>query len=74
MSGKPGFRPIPTLRSDEETELFVEEADLSQYDLTQFKPVRFAFDRKTSRNDTRVLAPHRLRDAIPGDPTEPKPD
>jgi hypothetical protein len=38
---------FPRLRSDEEAERFVETADLTQYDWSGFKPVRFVFDEKT---------------------------
>lgn len=34
-------KPMPPLHSDAEAEEFVEKADLSEYDLSGFKPVRF---------------------------------
>ena len=34
-------KPMPSLRSDAEAERFVETADLSEYDLSGFKPMRF---------------------------------
>ena len=37
-------KKIPPLRSDEEAERFVETADLSEYDLSEFKPARFEFE------------------------------
>jgi predicted DNA binding CopG/RHH family protein len=39
---------IPSLRSDEEAEKFVDTADLSQYDLSGFTPMRFEIARKAS--------------------------
>ena len=34
-------KPIPSLRSDTEAEEFVETANLAEYDLSRFKPMRF---------------------------------
>lgn len=39
-------KPWPPLRSDEEAERFVAEADLSEYDFGQMVPVRFELRRK----------------------------
>ena len=36
----------PRLRSDEEAERFVAEADLTEYDLSRMRPVRFELRRK----------------------------
>ena len=36
-------RPLPTLTSDEDAERFVDEADLSDYDLSKLQPTRFEF-------------------------------
>ena len=44
---------IPTFGSDEETERFVAEADLSQYDLSGAKPVPFEFERGREGSDGR---------------------
>lgn len=46
MSGKKPLKPMPPLRSDEEAERFVAEADLTEYDLSGFKPVHFELRRK----------------------------
>ncbi len=45
---------IPVFESDEEAERFVETADLTEYDLSQFKPVRFEFARKDARVNMRL--------------------
>jgi len=37
---------MPSLRSDEEAEKFVETADLSTFDLSGFKPMRFEIAKK----------------------------
>jgi hypothetical protein len=42
-------KKIPIFRTDEEAERFVAEADLTEYDLSQFKPVRFEFEKKAAR-------------------------
>ena len=47
-------KKIPSFRSDEEAERFVETADLTEYDLSQFKPVRFEFEKKAARVNMRL--------------------
>jgi predicted DNA binding CopG/RHH family protein len=47
-------KKIPIFRSDEEAERFVETADLSEYDFSQFKGVRFEFERKAARVNMRL--------------------
>lgn len=47
-------KKIPIFKTDEEAEEFVETADLSEYDLSQFKPVRFEFEKKTARVNMRL--------------------
>ena len=39
-------KPWPVLKSDEEAERFVAEADLSEYDFSQMVPMRFELKRK----------------------------
>lgn len=46
MNSKP--QPLPSLPNDEAAERFVAEADLSQYDLTGFAPMRFEIEPKSS--------------------------
>ena len=55
-------KKIPNFASDEEAERFVETADLTEYDMGQFKPARFEFARKDARVNMRVPAP--LLDAV----------
>lgn len=52
MSGK----RLPVLRSDEEAEAFVAEADLADYDLSVLKPTRFEFAPKSKRVNMRLPA------------------
>ena len=55
-------KKIPVFRTDEEAERFVEEADLTGYDLSQFKPVRFEFEKKAARVNMRL--PETLLNAV----------
>jgi predicted DNA binding CopG/RHH family protein len=55
-------KKIPAFRTDEEAESFVDTADLSEYDLSGFKPVRFAIDQKVAHIDLSV--PQTLLDAV----------
>ena len=41
-------QPLPTLHSDEQAERFVDEADLSEYDLSGGRQVRFHFTERTA--------------------------
>ncbi len=43
MSSRKSLKPLPRLESDEEAERFVESADLSNHDLSGFRPARFSF-------------------------------
>ena len=51
---KRGLKPIPKLMTDEQAEGFVENADLTEYDLSVFRPVRFEFEKKTARVNMRL--------------------
>jgi predicted DNA binding CopG/RHH family protein len=55
-------KQMPVLRSDEEAEAFVETADLSEYDLSGFKPVQFEFEKKSAQLNMRL--PEALLSAI----------
>ena len=55
-------KKIPTFKTDEEAEAFVDAADLGDYDLSGFAPVRFEFERKTAQLNMRVSKP--LLDAV----------
>ena len=49
-------KPLPHFETDEEAQQFVDEADLSDYDLSGFKPMdSFAFaQKKDARLETRI--------------------
>ncbi len=48
------LKQFPVLRTDKEAEDFVANADLSEYDFSQFKPARFEFEPKTGRINMRL--------------------
>jgi predicted DNA binding CopG/RHH family protein len=62
MSGKKALKSFPEFKSDAEAEAFVERADLTAYDFSDFTPVRFEFDKKTAQVNLRM--PERLVKAI----------
>ena len=47
MSNKRKLEPLPTFETDEEAERFVDEADLTDYDLSSGSITRFEFEKKT---------------------------
>lgn len=55
-------KPMPSLTSDESAEQFVENADLSEFDLTGFKPMHFEFEPKSAALNMRL--PKNLLDTI----------
>ena len=63
MSSNTGkLKPMPSLSSDEQAEEFVDTADLSTYDLSGFRPMRFEIQNKTAALNLRL--PQGLLDAI----------
>lgn len=55
-------KKIPTFKTDAEAEHFVATADLTAYDLSGARPVRFEFEKKTGQLNMRV--PQSLLDAV----------
>lgn len=55
-------KALPSLTSDEAAENFVAEADLSQFDLSAFKPHSFEFAPKSKQVNMRF--PEALLDAV----------
>ncbi len=55
-------KSLPELKTDDEAERFVSEADLTEYDLSVMRPVRFEFQAKSERVNMRL--PKALLDAI----------
>ena len=50
-------KAMPSLRSDEAAERFVATADLSEYDLSGFEPMRFELAPKSAALHMRLPAP-----------------
>ncbi|WP_306118614.1 MULTISPECIES: BrnA antitoxin family protein [unclassified Roseitalea] len=48
------LKPFPRFETDEEAERFVDEADLSEYDFSGFRPVRFELRRKDRQISIRL--------------------
>lgn len=55
-------KKIPTFGTDKDAEAFVARADLTEYDLSDVRPVRFEFEKKAARVNMRL--PQRLLDAV----------
>ena len=55
---KKKLKKLPRLLSDKQAEDFLENADLSEYDLSGFKPVHFEFEPKSLAVSVRL--PERL--------------
>ncbi|MSP03483.1 MAG: hypothetical protein EXR07_20945 [Acetobacteraceae bacterium] len=55
-------KKLPTLRSDEEAEAFIANSDLTEYDLSGIRIVRFEFQPKSERVNMRLPRP--LLDAV----------
>lgn len=47
-------KPMPSLRSDKAAEDFVAKSDLSEYDLSGFKPMRFEIEPKAAALNMRL--------------------
>ena len=54
MSGKKALKPFPELKTDAEAEAFVDEANLSEFDFSEFVPVRFEFEPKSAQVNLRM--------------------
>ena len=55
-------KKLPRFRSDKAAEDFVEKADLTEYDLSAMRPIRFEFQAKSERVNMRL--PRQLLDAV----------
>ena len=55
-------KKLPALRSDKEAEEFVATSDLTEYDLSEMRTVRFEFQPKNERVNMRLPRP--LLDAV----------
>lgn len=57
MKSKKNHEPLPRFKTDDDAERFIDEADLSRYDLTGFTPTSFEFEKKTARVNMRLPEP-----------------
>ena len=55
-------KKLPRFKSDKEAEEFVAKADLTEYDLSGMRPIRFEFQPKSERVNMRL--PPQLLDAV----------
>jgi len=62
MSAKQKLKKLPPLKTDAAAEKFVEEADLSEFDLSGFKPINFEFESKNASISLRL--PQSQLDAV----------
>jgi len=62
MSGKKELRQFPVFETDADAERFVDEADLSDYDFSGFKPAPYEFQAKSANISMRI--PQQLLDAV----------
>lgn len=57
MSKPKALKQFPVLLTDEDAERFVDESDLSKYDFSGFKPMKFELRRKDARVNMRLPTP-----------------
>ena len=57
MNKPKALKQFPVHLTDEDAERFVDEADLSQYDFSGFKPIKFELRRKDARVNMRLPTP-----------------
>lgn len=59
---KTRLKKLPPLNSDDEAETFVDETDLTEYDLSEFQPMHFEIEPKSASINIRL--PESLLQAI----------
>jgi predicted DNA binding CopG/RHH family protein len=57
MNNKEKLPVPPPLKTDEAAERFVDQADLTRYDLSRFRSMNFEFEKKTARVNMRLPEP-----------------
>ena len=62
MKSKSKSKSLPRFKTDKEAENFVHDADLTEYNFNDFKPMKFEFANKTARINMRL--PENLLDRI----------
>ncbi|MDL2279666.1 BrnA antitoxin family protein [Desulfovibrio sp. OttesenSCG-928-G11] len=59
---KQNLKQMPSIKNDTDAEHFIESADLSEYDLSGFSPVKFEFEAKSATLNMRI--PQNLLNAV----------
>ena len=59
---KTRLKKFPTFRSDKEAEDFVDQADLTEYDFSDFRPMKFELEKKSAQINIRM--PEALVEAV----------
>ncbi len=54
MPNRKKLKPFPVHKTDAEAEKFVDEADLSEYDFSNFKPISLELRKKNARLELRL--------------------
>lgn len=62
MSDNNSLKTLPALTSDEDAERFLDEADLTEYDLSDFKSAGFEFEKNSAW--VNICLPGPLLDAV----------
>ena len=62
MRSKSKSKSFPKFKTDKEAENFVQDVDLTKYNFSEFKPMKFEFANKTARINMRL--PEGLLDRI----------
>jgi predicted DNA binding CopG/RHH family protein len=57
MNDKEKLPVPPPLKTDEAAERFVDQADLTRFDLSRFRSMNFEFEKKTARVNMRLPEP-----------------
>jgi predicted DNA binding CopG/RHH family protein len=57
MNNKEKLPVPPPIKTDEAAERFIDQADLTRYDLSRFRSMNFEFEKKTARVNMRLPEP-----------------
>lgn len=57
MNNKEKLPVPPALKTDEAAERFIDQADLTRFDLSRFRSMNFEFEKKTARVNMRLPEP-----------------
>jgi predicted DNA binding CopG/RHH family protein len=57
MNNKEKLPVPPPIKTDEAAERFIDQADLTRFDLSRFRSINFEFEKKTARVNMRLPEP-----------------